>query len=52
MEASKVLKALTTLPKVFEGAEEIGANFLLFNYPFIETVRKSGSYCTGYFPAS
>ncbi len=34
-EADRVLVALTALPEVFEEAEEIGADFLLFHHPLI-----------------
>ncbi len=34
-EVDRVLVALTPLPEVFEEAEEIGANFLLFHHPLI-----------------
>src|SRR4051812_27463438 len=34
-EVNRVLVALTPLPEVFEEAEEIGANFLLFHHPLI-----------------
>ena len=39
--ASRVLVALTPLPEVFEEAEEIGADFLLFHHPLIFTPLKS-----------
>lgn len=34
-EANSILVALTPLPEVFEEAEEIGADFLLFHHPLI-----------------
>jgi dinuclear metal center YbgI/SA1388 family protein len=34
-EVDRVLVALTPLPEVFEEAEEMGANFLLFHHPLI-----------------
>ncbi len=34
-EVDQVLVALTPLPEVFEEAEEVGANFLLFHHPLI-----------------
>ena len=34
-EVDRVLVALTPLPEVFEEADEIGANFLLFHHPLI-----------------
>jgi dinuclear metal center YbgI/SA1388 family protein len=34
-DVDRVLVALTPLPEVFEEAEEIGANFLLFHHPLI-----------------
>ena len=34
-EANRVLVALTPLPEVFDEAEEIGADFLLFHHPLI-----------------
>src|ERR671933_1581494 len=34
-EVDRILVALTPLPEVFEEAEEIGANFLLFHHPLI-----------------
>src|ERR687893_2433629 len=34
-EVNRVLVALTSLPEVFEEAEEKGANFLLFHHPLI-----------------
>ena len=40
-EVSRVLVALTPLPEVFEEAEEIGANFLLFHHPLIFRSLKS-----------
>ncbi len=46
-EVHRVLVALTPLPEVFEEAEEIGANFLLFHHPLIFRAFKSvdtGSY--------
>src|SRR5215210_7311716 len=46
-EVDRVLVALTPLPEVFEEAEEIGANFLLFHHPLVFRSLKSvdiGSY--------
>jgi len=46
-KVDRVLVALTPLPEVFEEAEEIGANFLLFHHPLIFQSLKSvgtGSY--------
>ncbi len=40
-EISRVLTALTPLPEVFEEAEEVGADFLLFHHPLIFTPLKS-----------
>jgi dinuclear metal center YbgI/SA1388 family protein len=40
-EVNRVLVALTPLPEVFEEAEEIGANFLLFHHPLIFRALKS-----------
>lgn len=34
-EVDRILVALTPLPEVFEEAEEVGANFLLFHHPLI-----------------
>src|SRR5918993_66997 len=34
-EANRVLVALTPVPEIFEEAEEIGADFLLFHHPLI-----------------
>src|SRR4028119_418872 len=34
-EVDRVLVALTPLPEVFEEAEEVGADFLLFHHPLI-----------------
>ena len=39
--ASRVLVALTPLPEVFDEAEEIGADFLLFHHPLIFTPLRS-----------
>jgi dinuclear metal center YbgI/SA1388 family protein len=38
---TRVLVALTPLPEVFEEAEEIGADFLLFHHPLIFTPLRS-----------
>ncbi len=49
-EVSGVLVALTPLPEVFEEAEKMGANFLLFHHPLIFQSLKSvdlGSYPGG-----
>ncbi len=46
-EAGQVLVALTPLPEVFDEAEELGADFLLFHHPLIFRPLKSidaGSY--------
>jgi dinuclear metal center YbgI/SA1388 family protein len=46
-EATRVLVALTPLPEVFDEAEEIGADFLLFHHPLLFRPLKSvntGSY--------
>ncbi len=40
-EVDQVLVALTPLPEVFEEAEEIGANFLLFHHPLLFRSFKS-----------
>jgi dinuclear metal center YbgI/SA1388 family protein len=40
-EVHRVLVALTPLPEVFEEAEEIGANFLLFHHPLVFRSLKS-----------
>jgi dinuclear metal center YbgI/SA1388 family protein len=40
-EVDRVLVALTPLPEVFEEAEEIGADFLLFHHPLIFRSLKS-----------
>ena len=40
-EVSRVLVALTPLPEVFEEAEALGANFLLFHHPLIFRALKS-----------
>jgi len=40
-EVDRVLVALTPLPEVFEEAEEMGANFLLFHHPLIFDPVKS-----------
>ena len=47
-EVDRVLVALTPLPEVFEEAEEIGANFLLFHHPLI--FRSLESVDTGSYP--
>ena len=47
-EVDRVLVALTPLPEVFEEAEEIGANFLLFHHPLI--FRSLGSVDTVSYP--
>ena len=47
-EVDRVLVALTPLPEVFEEAEEIGANFLLFHHPLI--FRSLTTVDTGAYP--
>ena len=39
--ANSILVALTPLPEVFEEAEEVGADFLLFHHPLIFRAIKS-----------
>ena len=47
-EVTRVLVALTPLPEVFEEAEEIGADFLLFHHPLI--FRPLNSVDSGSYP--
>jgi len=47
-EVHRVLVALTPLPEVFEEAEEIGANFLLFHHPLV--FRSLKSVDIGFYP--
>ena len=47
-ESSRILVALTPLPEVFDEAEEVGADFLLFHHPLI--FRPLRSVRTGSYP--
>ena len=49
-EVSRVLVALTPLPEVFDEAEELGADFLLFHHPLIFGGLDSAD--TGSYPGS
>jgi dinuclear metal center YbgI/SA1388 family protein len=49
-EANRILVALTPLPEVFEEAEEVDANFLLFHHPLI--FRALSSVNTASFPGN